>query len=111
MVGAVSFCAALTDAARGHRSLVGSHSRGRQKSMTTRIFTVETTSDAEISIVHCDEGHWYNFRFVEDKSGRRILSDTLQCRNGPSAKHAAQHFLDDAKQFAEMEARKCGKID
>jgi hypothetical protein len=78
--------------------------------MTTPIFKVEKITDAEIEIVHLEEGHRYNFLFAEAEKGRRILSEGTLSRNGGLAKHDAQRFAADARRFAETEARKRGKI-
>lgn len=78
--------------------------------MTTPIFKVEKITDAEIEIVHLEEGHRYNILFAEDKKGHRILSEGTVSRTGELAKHEAHHFAADARHFAEVEARKLGKI-
>jgi hypothetical protein len=74
-------------------------------------FTVEHCSDAEIRIVHSGEGHRYTFSFTTDNKGLAILSPTVNCRDNDKATHSAAHFAKEARQFAETDARKRGKID
>jgi hypothetical protein len=78
--------------------------------MTTPIFKVEKCTDAEIKIVHLEEGHWYSFPFAKDK-GRRILGTMTPHSAAVSAEHTADYFAADARLFAEKNARKAGKID
>jgi hypothetical protein len=71
----------------------------------------ETPSlDGVITVVHISEGHRYTFPIVVDKR-HRILSDRPNCQLGDSAKHSAFYCFEDARHFAEIEARKRGLID
>ena len=63
-----------------------------------------------ITVVHVGEGHRYTFPVVMDKR-HRILSDRPNCQLGGAAKHSAFFCFEDARQFAEVEARKRGLID
>jgi hypothetical protein len=66
--------------------------------------------DGAITVVHIGEGHRYTFPIVITKH-HRILSDRPSCQLGESAKHSAFYCFEDARQFAEVEARKRGLID
>jgi hypothetical protein len=66
--------------------------------------------DGVITVVHVGEGHRYTFPIVSVKR-YRILSDRPSCQLGGSAKHSAFYCCEDARQFAEIEARKRGLID
>jgi hypothetical protein len=79
--------------------------------MPEQSFTVERCSDAEIRVVHSGEGHRYTFSFTTDNKGRVILSPAVNCRDNDKAAHSAAHFSKEARQFAEIDARKRGKID
>jgi hypothetical protein len=74
-------------------------------------FTVDSCSDAEIKVTHSSEGHRYTFSFSTDSKGRRILSPAANCRDNDKAAHSAGDFVKEARQFAEADARKRGKID
>jgi hypothetical protein len=66
--------------------------------------------NSAITVVHLSEGHRYTFSIVIDKH-HRVLSGRPSCRLGGSAKHSAFYCFEDARQFAELEARKRGLID
>jgi hypothetical protein len=68
------------------------------------------TRDGAITVVHLSEGHRYTFPVVIDKR-HRFLSDRPNCQLGGSAKHSAFYCFEDARQFAEIEARKRSLID
>ena len=74
-------------------------------------FTVESCSDAEIKVAHSGEGHRYTFSFTTDNKARRILSPAINCRDNDKAARSAEHFVKEARQFAETEAHKREKID
>ena len=74
-------------------------------------FYVEHCSDAEIRVAHFGEGHKYTFCFTTDNKGRVILSPAINCRDNDKAAHSAEHFAKEARQFAETDARRRGKID
>jgi len=79
--------------------------------MPEQIFAVDHCSDAAIRVIHSGEGHLYTFSFSSDNKGRRILSPAVNCRDNDKATHSAEHFAKEARQFADAEARKRGKID
>jgi hypothetical protein len=73
--------------------------------MATIQFTVTGFSEAEIIIVHINEGHRYTYSIV-DQDGKRVLSHTPVYRSNDAADHMPKYFEIKARQFAEAEARK-----
>jgi hypothetical protein len=78
--------------------------------MSTTQFTMERFTEAEVRIVHINEGHRYTFPIVE-RDGKRVLSSAPFYQSNDKAEHMPRYFEIKARQFAETEARKLRLID
>ena len=72
-------------------------------------FHVVSKSNTQIEVAHA-EGHRYSYTVAETEDGTRILGDPIVTEGG-RANYSAQHFLDEARRFAEDAARKAKLID
>jgi hypothetical protein len=63
-----------------------------------------------ITVIHVGEGHRYTFPITVLRR-RRVLADRATCQLGAAAKHSVFYCNEDARRFAETEARKRGLID
>ena len=73
-------------------------------------FVVVSCTGSAIQIRHIVEGHHYTFHVDEGASGRRVLGRAI-IRDGIRADRKGKFFLDDARRFAEREARIANLID
>ena len=74
------------------------------------VFTVEASSEFGINIRHGEEGHLYLFGIGEDETGAKTFTSN-SCRAYSKAKHPAEFFEVQARQFAESSARELGLLD
>jgi hypothetical protein len=56
------------------------------------------------------EGHRYEFA-IAAKNSRRVLGEGNILHEDARGKHGAGFFMQEARAFAEREARQCGMID
>lgn len=68
------------------------------------MFTIESINDDQISIIHSEYNHWYQFYIVN-----RQLRPAAQRDGGGD--RSVNEYAHEALHFAEAEARKHGKID
>ena len=73
-------------------------------------FTVEASSEFGINIRHGEEGHLFLFGIGEDETGAKTFTSTSR-RASSKAKHPAEFFDVQARQFAEAAARELGLLD
>ena len=77
--------------------------------MSEQFDWVEGSSKTAVSVRH-EEGHRYEFRITE-KNRRRVLGEGDIIHEDARGKHGAGFFMQEARAFAEREARQRGIID
>jgi hypothetical protein len=77
--------------------------------MTEQFDWVEGSSKSTVSVRH-PEGHRYEF-YIVGKQGRRVLGEGSIIHEDARGKHGAGFFMQEARAFAEREARQRGIID
>ena len=70
---------------------------------------VEGSSQTTVSVRH-EEGHRYEFH-IAGKHSRRVLGEGNIIHEDARGKHGAGFFMQEARAFAEREARQRGIID
>jgi hypothetical protein len=71
---------------------------------------LDSADPDHFAVRHASEGHRYVFH-VDVKRGRRVLSWTCRAGRNPAANFDAEHYVDCARWFAELEARDRKLID
>jgi hypothetical protein len=74
-------------------------------------FEVERAEQSYVQIRHASEGHRYMFLIAETEDGERVIDGGMVMREDHQAEHRGVHYAEEARVFAEREARAAGLID
>jgi hypothetical protein len=80
--------------------------------MTAETFEVIEINDVEVHVRHVEDKHVFSYGFVEDSDGKVQLSERpvyiIEVADMP---HDAAKLFDEARSFAEKEARSAGRLE